>query len=111
MFGLLALLGATAYVHHAVDEITRTFIEIRVAEAKFFSKLVQDNWDGIKSVPNDKKEILMRNLDPEFAGTDLRTMRDLMLFVFYCFMGTIVIDRIRVTYRTWKAARSAKDAL
>jgi hypothetical protein len=89
---LAGLLAITAYVHHAVNEITNTFVAVREADAKFFAKLIQDNWGGISTVPNEKKEILLRNLDPEIAGTDLRAMRSLLLFVFYPFMITIVIQ-------------------
>jgi|SRR5579864_6901233 len=108
---ILLLVAATAYVHKVVNEVTNTFIEIRVTDAEFFSKLITDNWDGIKSIPIEKRKILLQNLDPALAGSDLRLMRDLILIVFYCFTITLAIERLVVLFRIWKSSRHAQDAL
>jgi hypothetical protein len=107
---LAGLAAATAFMRHEINAITDTFIEIREADAHFFVKLVKDNWEGISTVSSDKKDILMRNLDPALAGADLRAMRDLMLAVVYGFMGAFAIQTLVSAIKIWRAA-NARDAL
>ncbi len=109
--GILLLVAATAYVHKSVNEIANTFIEIRVTDAEFFSRLLRDNWDGIKSIPVEKRKILLQNLDPALAGSDLRLMRDLLLLVFYCFTITLGITRLVVLFKLWRSSRNAQEPL
>ena len=102
---IVLLVAATVYVHKGVNAIADTFIELRVADARFFSNLIRDNWDGIKSVPAEKKQILLRSLDPTLAGADLRLMRDMLLLIFYCFIGTVVVERLVSSFTLWRASR------
>jgi hypothetical protein len=107
---ILLLVGLTAYVQRAVTDITETFASIRVSDAKFFSKLIRENWDGIRTIPDEKKKLLLENLDPALATVDLQTMRTLMLFTFYVFMGGAVVGRVVALYILWKKSRGNRVA-
>ena len=110
LVAILLAVAAAAYSHTAINRIAATFIEVRVADAKFFSQLVRDNWDGIKTVPDEKKKILLQNLDPSLAGTDLRLMRDLVLIFFYCIIVLFVVGRVDASLRLWKSLRRGTSA-
>jgi hypothetical protein len=107
---MAGLAAATVIMRHEINAITDTFIESREADAHLFAKLVRDNWDGISTISSEKKEILVRNLDPALAGADLRAMRDLMLLVVYAFMAAFAIQTLVSAIKTWRAA-NASDAL
>ncbi len=113
MFHLLAIIGlaaAAAYTHHGIASIAQLFIEDREADARFFRQLIQDNWDGIATIPSEKKQILISNLDPELAGSDVRAMRDLMLVVMYVFMATLAAQTAVSAAKIWRR-RNERDAL
>lgn len=108
LFNLLAILFAAmagAFVHYEVNEMSNTFIDIRVAEVKVFARLIRDNWDGIKSVSDDKKEALLATLDPSIAGIEIRWMRAAIIVLFYGLVGSIILDRAVAVFRIWKASR------
>jgi hypothetical protein len=113
LFNLFAILFAAmagVFVHYEVNEITDLFIDIRVAEVKVFARLVRDNWDGIKSVSDQKKEALLQTLDPSQAGADIRVMRLAIIILFYGVVGSIVLDRAVATFKLWKASRPPNPA-
>lgn len=97
-------------VHYEVYEMSATFIAIRVAEVNVFAKLVRDNWDGIKSVSDEKKMILLQTLDPSLAGIEIRMMRDAIILLFYALVVSIIVDRAFAMYRLWRAMRPRQPA-
>ena len=101
---------AGGFVHYEVNELSNTFIDIRVAEVKVFAKLVRDNWDGIKSVSDEKKEALLQTLDPTQAGFEIRMMRTAIIVLFYGLVGSIILDRAVAVFKLWKASRRAGPA-
>jgi hypothetical protein len=108
MFNCLAILLlalAAAFCHYGVNYISEMFVETRVAEVTFFSKLVRDNWDGIKSVPDEKKKVLLQNLDPVLAGFDIRAMRTIALVFLYLLYAVLILDRADALFKLWKASR------
>jgi len=110
---LMAIIfAATAgiVVNYEVDEMSATFIAIRVAEVNVFAKLVRDNWDGIKSVSDDKKRILLQTLDSGLAGIEIRMMRDAIIILFYALVGSIIVDRAFAMFRLWRATRPRQPA-
>jgi len=106
------IFAATAgiVVHYEVNEISATFIAIRVAEVNVFAKLVRDNWDGIKSIPDEKKKILLQTLDPALAGIEIRMMRAAIIILFYALVVSIIIDRAVAMFRLWRASRPRNPA-
>jgi hypothetical protein len=106
---LVILLAAMAggFVHYEVDGIAATFIDIRVAEVKIFSTLVRDNWDGIKSISDEQKKMLLQTLDPSRAGIEIRVMRTVIVMLFYGIVGSIILDRAVAMFKLWKASRAA----
>jgi hypothetical protein len=113
LFNLLAILfvaTAGGFVHYEVNEISNIFIDIRVAEVKVFARLVRDNWEGIKSVSDQKKESLLQALDPSLAGMDIRVMRAAIIILFYGLVGSIILDRGVAMFKLWKASRAPNPA-
>ena len=113
LFNLLAILFAAmagVFVHYEVNEISNKFIEIRVAEVKVFARLVRDNWEGIQSVSDQKKEVLLQALDPSLAGMDIRVMRAAIIILFYGLVGSIILDRAVAMFKLWKASRPPNPA-
>jgi hypothetical protein len=100
---MLAAVAMVAYGHYVLKEITHTFVDDRRGEAEFLSELVRDNWDGITSVPEEKKRVLLRNLSPQLAGTDVETMGFFARMFLYLLGVAFLADRaIAIT----KAVRS-----
>jgi len=56
--------------------------------------MVRDNWDGIKTIQKDKKRILLENLSPEIAGTDIQVMAQISMFMIYLVGIGFIIDRL-----------------
>ncbi len=101
---------AGAFVHYEVNEISSTFIAIRVAEVNVFSKLVRDNWDGIKSVSDENKKLLLQTLDPTRAGAEIRVMRAIIIIMFYGLVGCIILDRAVAMFKLWRGSRSTNPS-
>jgi hypothetical protein len=113
LFNFIAIVFAAAagiFVHYEVNEMAATFIAIRVAEVNVFAKVVRDNWDGIKSVPDEKKKVLLQTLDPALAGIEIRIMRDVIIILFYALVGSIILDRAVAMFKLWRASRSRDPA-
>jgi hypothetical protein len=89
-----AAVTMVAYGHYVLNEITQTFVEDRRSEAEFFSELVRDNWDGITSVPEEKKRVLLRNLSPEVTGVDVETMGFFARLFLYLLGAALLIGRV-----------------
>src|SRR5271167_1016468 len=108
LFNFIAIIFAAMagiFVHYEVNELSATFIAIRVAEVNVFSKLVRDNWDGIKSVPDEKKRVLLQTLDPALAGIEIRIMRAAIIILFYALVGSIIVDRSVAMFKLWRESR------
>ena len=103
---ILVLVAAAAYMHYAINAIADAFIEIREADARFFGNLVKDNWNGISTLSSEKKEALVRNLDPVMAGADIRSMRDIMLVLMYAFVAGFVLQTVGSAIKIYKAGNS-----
>jgi hypothetical protein len=113
LFNFLAILFAAmagGFVHYEVNQLSNTFIDIRVAEVKVFAKLVRDNWDGIKSVSDEKKQTLLQTLDPSQAGSEIRLMRTAIIVLFYGLVGSIILDRAVAMFKLWKGSRETNRA-
>jgi hypothetical protein len=102
---ILFIVGLAAYVHHLISGITETFVSVRVSEAKFFSSLIHENWDGVKTITEEKKKILLENLDPALAASDLLAMKTIMLMMVYLFMAGAIADRLFSIYKLCKCSR------
>ena len=98
--------GAAVFLYRGIDELAQTFIDLRKSDAQFFAKLIQDNWDGIRTIPEEKKKILVANLDPTIAGTDLSLFRRLSILFALLLCGLAVLDRIGALVRLWRATRA-----
>ena len=102
---ILMLLGFVAYGHYAITKIANSYVENRKDEAKFLVGMVRDNWDGIKTIPPGKKKILLENLSPKYAGTDIQVMTKISLFMVYLFGAGFIFDRIVVIGRIKRRKR------
>lgn len=105
VIAIFVLIAFVAYGHYALTEITNGFVADRKSEAIFFSKMVRENWDGIKSIPDEKKKILLKNLDSELVGTDIRVIGQLGLVIIYLFGFALILDRLIVIGKTFWARR------
>ena len=56
--------------------------------------MVKENWNGIKSIPDEKKRVLIDNLKPEFAGTDIRVMAEISLILVYALGVSLIFVSI-----------------
>jgi hypothetical protein len=101
---------AGALVHYEVNKISSTFIAIRVAEVNVFAKLVRDNWNGIKSVSDENKKLLLQTLDPARAGAEIRVIRAIIIIMFYGLVGCIILDRTVAMFKLWRGSRSTNPA-
>lgn len=113
LLNLLAIIFAAIaglYVHYEVNQLSTTFIEIRVAEVNVFAKLVRDNWNGITSVSDEQKKLLLQTLDPSRAGVEIRAMRTAIIVLFYGLVGCVIIDRAVAVFRLWKTSRRLPPA-
>jgi hypothetical protein len=110
LLAIIGLAAAAAYMHHGITSIAQVFIEIREADARYFRQLIRDNWDGIATIPSEKKQVVISNLDPELAGSDVRAMRDLMLALMYAFMVALVVQTAVSAVKIWRR-RNESDAL
>ena len=97
--------GAGIFVQHQVNEMSSTFIAIRVAEVNVFSKVVRDNWDGIKSVSEENKKLLLQTLDPSRAGIEIRLMRAIIIILFYGLVASIILDRAVAIIKLWRQSQ------
>ena len=102
---IVVLTAFVAYGHYAITEITSTFVEGRKSESKFFQKMVRDNWDGIKSISDDKKKTLLENLNPELAGADIEIMGFLCRILVYVIGAGLILDRLIAIARLLFAKR------
>src|SRR5262245_22545612 len=53
--GLLVTLACLAWSSHTLQEIINGFVETRRVWDGHLAQLVRDNWDGITSIPDEKK--------------------------------------------------------
>jgi hypothetical protein len=72
--GLVLLTAWVPFSRYCLSEIEDTFVSRRKAEVTFFHKLVKDNWDGITSITEEQKKVLLNNLDSSLAGYDVHAM-------------------------------------
>ena len=101
---LIALL--VAYAAHLANQLTESMIQDRVVHANFFSKLVKENWDGIKSYSNDEKKALLDSLDPAALGTDIRMLRVVILFLLFGFGASVLLGRAAVIISLWRGSHA-----
>jgi hypothetical protein len=102
---ILVLIAFVAYGHYAMTEVTNTFVEARKSESKFFAEMVRNNWDGIKNIPEEKKKILLENLNPELAAADIETMGLISRILIYLIGAGFIFDRLIVIGRVLIAKR------
>ena len=89
--GLLVIVGCLAWSSHTLQEIINGFAEDRRAMVAQLAKLVRENWDGITTIPDEKKTILMNNLDPSLAAADIESLGGLFHLMLYVLMGGYVL--------------------
>ena len=108
---LIALfIGAAVYLCNAVDSLSATFLDVRQTEAQFFSKLIKENWEGIRTIPEEKKKVLVENLDTQLAGTDIRIFRSLLIAALVMLCSLAVFDRVVALFRLWRSTRGTAHA-
>lgn len=107
---ILITMGMASYSHYAINELAAIFTEVRVADAKFFSKLIRENWEGIKTIPDEKKKVLLQNIDPALTGSDIQIMRFLMLVFMYGMFALVVLNPVTAISKLWKASRHKNAA-
>jgi hypothetical protein len=91
---IVALIAFVTYGHYAITELTTFFVEARKSESKFFFEMVRDNWDGIKTISDEKKKVLLENLDPVFAGADIEAMGLIARILIYLIGAGFALDRV-----------------
>ncbi|MGB8338232.1 MAG: hypothetical protein WCD07_10995 [Burkholderiales bacterium] len=100
------LVGAAAFVYHAINVLAQVHIDRRKSELQFFNRLIHDNWDGIHSIADEKKTILLANLNPAYAGSDIDEFRVLQLMFALLFFGVTIVDRLVALYKLWRASHN-----
>jgi hypothetical protein len=96
VIAIVLLIAFVAYGRYAVTDISNTLVGVRKSDAMFLSKMVRENWDGIKSIPEEKKKVLLKNLDPQLAGIDIRVMSQLSLIWIYLIGFGLILNRLIV---------------
>jgi len=108
---LLALMvGAlVGYAIHLLNSVVDHMIEDRIATAKFFSKLIKDNWDTIKS-SDDEKQALLDLLDPKFLSTDIGFLYVFSLTLLFAMGAAFVLGRLTEAFKLWRASKARNVA-
>jgi hypothetical protein len=96
---LFVLAAFLVYGHNTLRDVTRTFVDLRKSDAQYFSELLRSNWDGITSIPAERKQNLLKSLDPEIAGSDLETMGFFARFFLYLLVAALMLGRAIVIAR------------
>jgi TM2 domain-containing membrane protein YozV len=102
---ILLFIAFMIYGRFAVTNIANTFIEIRKSEEKFLANLVRDNWNGIKSISEKKKQILLDNLSQDLAGADIRAMANICLVLVFALGISLILNSIMTISRIVKTKR------
>ena len=112
LFGAILVIlsvGFVGYCHYAVIYIADTFIEVRRGESELFSELVRENWDGIKSISDEQKELLLENLKSELVATDIRLLRQIILALIYVIGIALLIQGLVVVLKVPRSKRDNKS--
>ena len=78
---------------------------VRIVQANFFSRLIKENWEGIKSVSDEEKKALLGMLDPTLLSTDIRMLRLIILMLLWGFGLSVVINRSIAVFKLLRASR------
>jgi hypothetical protein len=103
---IVLLVGAAVYFYYGINKLSQMFTDGRKSEAQFFTQLIRDNWDGIHSIPDEKKTILIANLDPANAGSDIDPFRILLIMFALLFFGVAIIGRLVALYKLSRVFRN-----
>jgi len=93
-----------------VNDIANGFTLDRKVQVAYFAKLVRDNWDGITTVPDEKKKILLTSLRPELAGTDIYVLRTLLLVFVCALFGVVTVLFLGMAVDVWKKRPRGSNA-
>jgi len=110
VIGVVVSIVMGARCIYVVNDVADGFLQGRKTEVAYFAKLVRDNWDGIRTVPDEKKEILLKNLNPDLAGVDINVLRTLLLVLVYALYGLVTLLFLMASVSVWKKRRSSSDA-
>jgi hypothetical protein len=102
--------GLVAYTIHLLNQVTEDMIQDRIAHANFFSKLIKENWDGIKSFSDEEKKALLNSLNPTFLSMDIRMLRLVILILLCGFAVSIILGRLVVIFKLWQASSARNSA-
>jgi hypothetical protein len=94
---IVLLVGAAVYFYYGINKLSQMVTDGRKSE---------DNWDGIHSIPDEKKTILIANLDPANAGSDIDPFRILLIMFALLFFGVAIIGRLVALYKLSRVFRN-----
>ena len=102
---VLILLGLAAFAYIELNQVTAFMVDERVAHANFFTRMIRENWEGIKSFSDDEKKELLELLDLERLAWDIRVMRFLVFILLFGSIAAGILDRIIAISKLWKTSR------
>lgn len=71
----------------------------------FLTRMIRENWEGIKSFSDKEKKELLELLDRERLAWDIRIMRFNILILLFGSLAGGIIDRIIAIFKLWKTSR------
>jgi len=104
ILGIALLVSVVAYAHYLVNQLTTEFTQDRITHAAFFSKLIRENWDVIKS-SDAEKQALLNLLSPALLSTDIMVMRAVILILLYGCFATAVIGELLSLFKLRAGSR------
>ena len=107
---VLILLGLGVFAYVELNQVTAFMVDDRVAHANFFTRMIRENWEGIKSFSDTEKKELLELLDHERLAWDIRIMRIIILILIFGCIAPGILDRIIAIFKLWKTSRRGKIA-
>ena len=98
--------GLAAYAIYLLNLVTDDMMQDRIAHANFFSRLIKENWEGIKSFSDEEKKALLDSLNPAFLTFDIRVLRLVILVLLCGFAVSIILDRFVVIFKLWRTSKA-----
>jgi len=103
---IVFLVAVTIFSQNNVYEIADVFIKLEKSDTQYFSELIKDNWQGITTIPEEKKKILLENLDPRYAAVGIETMRTICIILLYVICSIGVVQCLLGLYKLRQKKRS-----
>jgi hypothetical protein len=102
---VLILLGLAVFAYIELNQVTAFMVDDRVAHANFFTRMIRENWEGIKSFSDKEKKDLLELLDRERLAWDIRIMRFIIFILLFGSIAAGILDRIIAIFTLWKTSR------